>query len=515
MKKLARLIRSGVVQFLHHCASRSKLLNRLLRSVLEYEDLHLIREILHADNERIVRALLAESNHATLKRLLFENEGALFRKMLWANRQEPLQQALLESDFLLLCTILDRDGRRALREILFQNDYARLRELIFSQHGTPFRAAAVSAQGDDLLYRMLSDGNATLLTDMLERQDSRLWKSLLNAGSVGKLLLQNENAGLRKLLLEQGLLGRLSDDDRLRAGLALDHARRAFANTLLGDACAEEHFRASLREIRKEEHVPGRFLDSVMRNDTIPLRGGAVRLPDRQASWSLLHEIILNEDYYFESGTETPRILDCGAHVGMAIYYFKTLYPKARITAFEPVPVLREIAEANARSNGYTDVEILPYALAEKRGTLSFYVSEDYSMAGSLHERRAHVGDSVRAIEVECRPLTEFLHEPVDFLKLDIEGTEDLVLAEAEPLLGNVHYLFCEYHHGAGLAHDRLARILAILERAGLEVNVGKSFGYQESSRFRPMNALGGHASEVIWARNRAWDRGPRSVTPE
>ena len=42
-------------------------------------------------------------------------------------------------------------------------------------------------------------------------------------------------------------------------------------------------------------------------------------------------------------------------------------------------------------------------------------------------------GDETREFTVECRRLSEYLQEPVHFLKMDIEGYEDVVLAELGP----------------------------------------------------------------------------------
>ena len=55
------------------------------------------------------------------------------------------------------------------------------------------------------------------------------------------------------------------------------------------------------------------------------------------------------------TATSTPRILDCGANVGLASLFFRRLYPQARITAFEADPALFAILEANLDANGRTN----------------------------------------------------------------------------------------------------------------------------------------------------------------
>ena len=59
-----------------------------------------------------------------------------------------------------------------------------------------------------------------------------------------------------------------------------------------------------------------------------------MKFPDRHSLWVVMEEVLLREEYYFDIEIPNPRILDCGSHVGLAIYYFKSLYPEAVITGF-------------------------------------------------------------------------------------------------------------------------------------------------------------------------------------
>jgi len=251
------------------------------------------------------------------------------------------------------------------------------------------------------------------------------------------------------------------------------------------------------------------ILNAVCEGNEVRLAYGILRFPDRHALWIQLQELLVNEEYFFETDTEAPRIIDGGAHFGLAIYYFKTLYPKARITAFEPAPDLFALAQENVVRNNYTDVEVLPYALSDTDEDAVFLISERDSMAGSLTTRRKTAGDSVKEITVPCRRLSLYLAEPVHFLKLDIEGQEDRVLAEAAPKLSNVHQMFIEYHHGNGLPADRLARILEILEKAGFDMQVSKSYTCQRNTERRPMAYAAEPYSVTLWARNRLWPPAP------
>ena len=224
---------------------------------------------------------------------------------------------------------------------------------------------------------------------------------------------------------------------------------------------------------------------------TLHLLGAELRFPDRAAAWVLLHELVARRSYDFApdpARAHAPRVLDCGAHHGLGVWAFLRRFPGARITAFEPDPGNRAILEGNARRNRWSGVEVLPFALAAGDGEAAFAFADGRSMAGTLTGR---LGTPSGTRTVETRRLSAWLDEPVDFLKLDIEGPEAEVLAEAAGPDGRgldaVGHLFCEYHHGHGLASDRLPRLLATLDAAGFDVQVGRSFTAELGNAVAPL----------------------------
>ncbi|MFM6944272.1 MAG: FkbM family methyltransferase, partial [Bacteroidota bacterium] len=67
--------------------------------------------------------------------------------------------------------------------------------------------------------------------------------------------------------------------------------------------------------------------------------------------------------------------------------------------------------------------------------------------------------------------LTGYLQEPVDFLKLDIEGAEFEVLKSIKDYLSNITNLFIEYH-GAFTQTNELVEILGMIQKAGFYVYI-------------------------------------------
>ncbi len=457
-----------------------------------------LRRLFLRNDAELFRSLAVASECAPLKALLFDEDYRLLKSLLPLRGHAPLKALLFEEDCRLLKDLLARDGHAVLKAIMLEGDPAWFSMIARSRHGGPLTELLFEDNAALLRHVCRTRGNealAPVLASLGASDRVTLARALLFAGRPGPLEMLSRMDGFREEVLA---------DPRLHAMLELwkswEHLRPLLP---ADDDGLDGRIRASIALIAQPEHVRGRILDAITEGDVVRLAHGTLRFPCRHSLWTLLHEILLNEDYYFACDSECPTIVDGGTHMGMAIYYFKSLYPQSRITAFEPHPALRAIAEENKSRNGWDDVEILPHALAAARGEATFHVSENWSMAGSLLERRAGLGDEVTAITVPCVPLSDYLRGPVDFLKLDIEGAEWEVLEEAAPWLPNVGQMFCEFHQGGGLGSERLARILALLETADFDVQVGKSRSYQETSRSRPFTHFDGTASTVIWARNR------------
>jgi FkbM family methyltransferase len=168
----------------------------------------------------------------------------------------------------------------------------------------------------------------------------------------------------------------------------------------------------------------------------------------------------INRIYHFESVRPDPLIIDGGSNIGMSILYFKHVYPAARIIGFEPDPSIFLILQENITRNDIKNVTLVNAGLSAQPGTTTFV--PDGSAGGYVGEGRESV------IKVRTEQLSNYLNEPVDFLKLNIEGEELPVLQEAEAggRLRNVRELVLEYH-GWPSGKQQLGAILELLDRQG------------------------------------------------
>ena len=195
--------------------------------------------------------------------------------------------------------------------------------------------------------------------------------------------------------------------------------------------------------------------------------GYTVRINDGPNFYILYKDIFINRIYHFEAQRPDPLILDCGSNIGMSILYFKHIYPEARIIGFEPDPAVFPYLQANVAGNDLTDVRLVQEALAKQEGTLTFYSDGKYGSCLAEHAS-GDIPEGWAKYEVPCVRLRDYLTEPVDFLKINIEGAEWEVLADSEDRLRQAREMVIEYHHLPDLPRT-LHKILEMLHRRGFE----------------------------------------------
>ena len=87
----------------------------------------------------------------------------------------------------------------------------------------------------------------------------------------------------------------------------------------------------------------------------------------------------------------------------------------------------------------------------------------------SVIENAWTMREKTTPIEVDAVRLSEFLKEPIDLLKMDIEGAETTVIKESQSKLKNVKHLLIEFH--ANRLH-RPEELIKILQNNGFELSI-------------------------------------------
>jgi FkbM family methyltransferase len=172
-----------------------------------------------------------------------------------------------------------------------------------------------------------------------------------------------------------------------------------------------------------------------------------------------IDELFIREFYRFRPGTDHPRIIDCGSYIGTSILYFKTNYPNAVVSGFEPDETNFAIIKSNLENWNFPDTSITNAAIWVNNDYISFHSKGN--MASRIESGPTETGDKKT---VKCVRLKDLLNEEIDFLKIDIEGAEHAVLKDCDDQLSRVKNLFVEYH-GVYTEMYKLNEILDILNR--------------------------------------------------
>lgn len=197
------------------------------------------------------------------------------------------------------------------------------------------------------------------------------------------------------------------------------------------------------------------------RRPTIPIFDYRVTGYDFKSLNYLFYEKFVDQEYFFATDSRRPFIIDCGSHIGMSILYFKRLYPRAQIIGFEPAPDTFRLLTENIQQNALKDITVFNKAVGNKEEKMKFF--GDDSLTASLLEGRE---TKKSATEVDVVRLSNYIDRTVDFLKLDVEGAEGMVLEDLDSSkkLPLIKQMIIEYHHHVDRGVDTFSRFLKILE---------------------------------------------------
>ena len=175
------------------------------------------------------------------------------------------------------------------------------------------------------------------------------------------------------------------------------------------------------------------------RKHTVSLMGMPFEIADGHSFYYSHREIFIDEIYKFKCDSKQPNIIDCGSNYGVSILYFKKLYPGAKIVGVEADPCIYEILNKNIAKTNINSVTLLNKAVSNHIGSIEFF--SEGADGGRVHK----MDDPKNTSSVDTVLLDDLIDGQVDFLKMDIEGSETDVLC-ASRKLKKVKQLFIEYH---------------------------------------------------------------------
>jgi FkbM family methyltransferase len=201
---------------------------------------------------------------------------------------------------------------------------------------------------------------------------------------------------------------------------------------------------------------------------SLELPGYELSYPDDKTFKGLFDQIFIWQEYAFETDSETPLIIDCGSNIGLSIIFFKREYPRSRIIGFEPDAESFGFLKDNIERNNLSNIEIHNSAVYDVAGMIDFYSDLDRkSFVGmSVTKRLTEKNLRLKVTKVPSVLLSEYFSQPVDLLKMDIEGAELKVIRELhdKQKLCFVKQMFIEYHYNTTNPDNSLGELLGIME---------------------------------------------------
>ncbi len=192
---------------------------------------------------------------------------------------------------------------------------------------------------------------------------------------------------------------------------------------------------------------------------------------------AMFESSFIEREYCFTTSSKNPIIFDVGSNIGISVLYFRHYYPNSKIVAFEPDPVTFAMLKKNIEQNHFQNVHPHEIAISNKKGTASFFM--DKSNPGSLTMSLKKARLPKNTVTVQTDLLSSYIHSSIDLLKMDVEGSEDVIISDLDKkgLFPKIKNIFFEYHHHINVSEDTLSKTLAILEN--------NKFGYQLVSKLR------------------------------
>jgi FkbM family methyltransferase len=164
-----------------------------------------------------------------------------------------------------------------------------------------------------------------------------------------------------------------------------------------------------------------------------------------------VHEPVATK-VYLEHLSPGDHVMDVGSNLGYYLLLASQRVGSAgRLLGFEPAPGVYDVLERNVRRSGQRNIEVFPWAIGSKSGSLEFYESEIPNWGSLFQDSRLL---QTRTIAVPAKTVDEIVRDCSGFhpraLRMDVEGAELMVLEGAREVLQEFKpCLFIEFHNFA------------------------------------------------------------------
>ncbi|MFK8058714.1 MAG: FkbM family methyltransferase [Polaribacter sp.] len=193
-----------------------------------------------------------------------------------------------------------------------------------------------------------------------------------------------------------------------------------------------------------------------------------------------LHETVITK--LFDTNKELV-FFDIGACEGLSSVRYLSLFPKSRIYAFEPIPNNYLQVLKNKKNHNLKNLYAFELGLSSKKGEATFYVSSgkppnkdtprdnstDFgNKSSSLYKpgktKEVHPWlEFKESITIKTETLENFCNDEkidgIDFIHMDVQGAELMVLEGANKMISNINSIWLEVekialYEGQALKND-------------------------------------------------------------
>lgn len=193
-----------------------------------------------------------------------------------------------------------------------------------------------------------------------------------------------------------------------------------------------------------------------------------------KVNYYTVDEVFMSDFYKFNSDNEKPVIIDCGANIGLSVLYFKHTHPDAMIYAFEPDTKNYNYLAENVKSYGWQKSVFIYKQLVSD--TAGFEYFEELGNAGSKIVTENEQNSNTSKIEkIRLKVFLTELNCKIDFLKLDIEGSEFDVIPDLKELYPKIQKMYIEFHSDVNNFPEMYDYI---------QKHLGNDFNFQISTNF-------------------------------
>ena len=142
-------------------------------------------------------------------------------------------------------------------------------------------------------------------------------------------------------------------------------------------------------------------------------------------------------------------VLDLGGNIGFYTILARSVVgPEGRVFSFEPFPNNANLIRASIKENSFTNVTVVEAAVSDKMGKATLHLSPDACSEHSLLDLDFQYNLELQQNEIEVQTLTvdEYLEKnvdsfKVDFIKMDIEGSESRAIVGMQKVLNENKHL--------------------------------------------------------------------------